>query len=199
MRKTRDLFKKMRDTKRMFHAKMATIKVRNGMDLTEAEVIKKRWQQYTEELYKKDLHDPDNHDGVSTHLEPDILECEVKWTLVNIITNKAVGSDGIPVELFQIIKDDAIKCCTQYASKFGKLGSGHRTEKGQFSFQSQRKTKKCSNYHTIALISHGSKIMLKIFQARYQQYVNCELPDVQAGFRKGRDSRGIKNKCDYTT
>ena len=169
------------------------------MDLTEAEDIKKRWQQYTEELYKKDLHDPDNHDGVSTHLEPDILECEVKWTLVNIITNKAVGSDGIPVELFQIIKDDAIKCCTQYASKFGKLGSGHRTEKGQFSFQSQRKTKKCSNYHTIALISHGSKIMLKIFQARYQQYVNCELPDVQAGFRKGRDSRGIKNKCDYTT
>ena len=148
---------------------------------------------------QKGLHDPDNHDGVSTHLEPDILECEVKWTLVNIITNKAVGSDGIPVELFQIIKDDAIKCCTQYASKFGKLGSGHRTEKGQFSFQSQRKTKKCSNYHTIALISHGSKIMLKIFQARYQQYVNCELPDVQAGFRKGRDSRGIKNKCDYTT
>jgi len=126
---------------------------------------------------------------VITHLEPDILECEVKWTLGNIITNKAIESDGIPVELFQIIKDDAIKCCIQYASKYGKLSSGHRTEKGQFSFQSQRKTKECSNYHTIALISHTSKIMLKIFQARYQQYVNCELPDVQAGFRKGRDIR----------
>ena len=151
---------------------------RNGMDLTEAEDIKKRWQEYTEKPYKKDLHDPDNHEGVITDLELDILECEVKWALESIRTNKATGSDGIPVELFQIIKDDAIKCCIQYASKYGKLSSGHRTEKGQFSFQSQRKTKECSNYHIIALISHTSKIMLKIFQARYQQYVNCELPDV---------------------
>ena len=96
-------------------------------------------QEYTEELYKKDLHDADNHDGVITHLEPDILECEVKWALGSITTNKARGGDGIPVELFQILKDGAVKCCTQYASKYGKLSSGHRTGKGQFSFQSQRK------------------------------------------------------------
>ena len=118
---------------------MGSIKDRNGMDLTEAEDIKKRWQEYTEELYKKDLHNPDNHDGVITDLEPDILECEVKWALESITMNKASRGDGIPVELFQILKDDAVKCCTQYASKFGKLSSGHRTEKGQFSFQSQRK------------------------------------------------------------
>ena len=140
MGKTRDLFKKARDTKGTFHAKMGTINDRNGMDLTEAENIKKRWQEYTEELQKKDLHDPYNHNGVITHLEPDILECEVKWALGSITTNKASGGDGIPVELFQILKDDAVKCCTQYASKFGKLSSGHRTGKGQFSFQSQRKT-----------------------------------------------------------
>ena len=111
MGKTRDLFKKIRNTKGTFHAKMGTIKDRNGMDLTEAEDIKKRWQQYTEELYKKDLHDPENHDGVitHTHLEPDILECEVKWALESMTTNKASGSDGIPVELFQILKDDAVK------------------------------------------------------------------------------------------
>ena len=136
MGKTRDLVKKIRDTKGIFHAKMGTIKDRNGIDLTEAEDIKKRWQEYTEELYKKDLHDPDNHDGVitHTHLEPDILECEVRRALGSITTNKASGGDGIPVELFQILKDDAGKCCTQYASKFGKLSSGHMTGKGQFSF-----------------------------------------------------------------
>ena len=105
--KTRDLFKKIRDTKGTFHAKMGTIKDRNGMDLTEAEDIKKMWQEYTEELYKKDLHDQDNHDGVITHLEPDILECEVKWALGSITTNKTSGGDRIPVELFQILKDDA--------------------------------------------------------------------------------------------
>ena len=118
---------------------MSMIKDRNGMDLTEAEDIKKRWQEYTEELYKKDLQDPGNHNGVITHLEPDIRECEVKWALESITMNKASGGDGIPVELFQILKDDAVKCCIQYASKFGKLSSGHRTGKGQFSFQSQRK------------------------------------------------------------
>ena len=118
---------------------MGSIKDRNGMDLTEAQDIKKRWQEYTEELYKKELHDPDNHDGVNTHLEPDTLECEVKWALESITMNKASGGDGIPVELFQILKDDAVKCCTQYASKFGKLSSGHRTGKDQFSFQSQGK------------------------------------------------------------
>ena len=109
MRKTRDLFIKIRDTKGTFHAEMGSIKDRNGLDLTEAEDIKKRWQEYTEELYKKELHDPDNHDGVITHLEPDILECEAKWALKSIPTNKASGGDGIPVELFQILKDDAVK------------------------------------------------------------------------------------------
>ena len=109
MGKTRDLFKKIRDTKGTFHAKMGSIKDRNGMDLTEAEDIKKRWQEYTEELHKKDLHDQDNHNGVITHLEPDILECEVKWALGRITMNKARGGDGIPVELFQILKDDAVK------------------------------------------------------------------------------------------
>ena len=109
MGKTRDLFKKIRDTKGTFHAKMGSIKDKKGMDLTEAEDMKKRWQEYTEELYKKDLHDPDNHDGVITHLEPDILKCEVKWVLESITTNKASGGDGIPVELFQILKDDDVK------------------------------------------------------------------------------------------
>ena len=109
MGKTRDLFKKIRDTKGTFHAKMGTIKDRNDMDLTEAEDIKKRWQEYTEELYKKGLHDPDNHYGVITDLEPDILECEVKWALGSITTNKASEGEGIPVELFQILKDDAVK------------------------------------------------------------------------------------------
>ena len=148
MRKTRNLFKKIRDTKGLFHAKMGSIKDRNGMDLRKAEDIKKRWQEYTEELYKKDLHDPDNQDAVITHLEPDILECEVKWAFKSITTNKASGGDGIPVELFQILEYDAGKCCTQYASKFGKLSSGHKTGKGHFSFQSQRKAmpKECSNY-----------------------------------------------------
>ena len=136
--KTKDLFKKMRDTKETFHAKMGTIKDRNGMDLTEAEDIKKRWQECPE-LYKKYLNYPDNHAGVITHLETDILECEVKWALGNITMKKTSGGNGIPAKLLQILKDDAVtKCCTQYASKFGKLSSGHRTEKGQFSFKLQR-------------------------------------------------------------
>ena len=131
------------------------------MDLTEAEDVKKRWQEYTEELYKKDLHDPDNHDGVITHLEPDILECEVKQALESITTNKASGGDGIPVELFQILKDDAVKllCSFQYASKFGKLSSGHRTGKGQFSFQSQRKAMP-KNAQTTAQL-HSSHTLVK--------------------------------------
>ena len=109
MGKTRDLFNKIRDTKGTFHAKMGSIKDRNGVDLTEAEDIKKRWQEYTEELYKKDLHNPDNHDGVITHLEPDILECGIKWALGGITAKKAIGSDGIPVKLFQSLRDDAVK------------------------------------------------------------------------------------------
>ena len=137
MGKTGDLFKKIRDTKGAFHAKMGLIKDRNCMDLTEVVDINKSWQEYTEELYKKDLHDPDNHDGLITHLEPDILECEVRWALESITINKASGHDGIPAELFQILKDDAVKVLHTNARKFGKLSSGHRTGKGQFSFQSQ--------------------------------------------------------------
>ena len=117
---------------------MGTIKDRNGKDLTEAEDIKKRWQQYTEELYKKDLHDPDNHEGVITYLEPDILEWEVKWALGSSTTNKASGGDRIPVELCQILKDDAVKVLHSICQQMWKISSGHRTGKGQFSFQSQR-------------------------------------------------------------
>ena len=148
MGKTRNLFKKTGDTKGIFHVKTGTIKDRNSKDLTEAEEIK-RWQEYTEELHEKVLNDLDNHDAVVTHLEPDILECEVKWALGSITMNKASGADGIPVELFQILKDDAVKVLHQYASKLGKLSSGHRTGKGQFSFQSQRKTRP-KNVHTTA-------------------------------------------------
>ena len=137
MGKTRDLFKKIRDTKGTFHAKMGTIKDRDDMDLTEAEDIKKRWQEYTEELYKKDLHDPDNHDGMITHLEPDILECEVKWALGSITTNKASGGDGIPVELFQILQDDVVMMFAALdVSKLRKLSSDW---KSQVSFQYQRR------------------------------------------------------------
>ena len=127
------------------------------MDLTEAEDIKKRWQEYTEELYKKDLNDLDNHDAVITHLEPDILESKVKWALGSMTTNKASGGDGIPVELLRILKDDAVKCHTQYASKFGKLSSGHRTGKGQFSFQSQRKVMS-KNAQTTAQLHSSHKL-----------------------------------------
>ena len=139
MEKTRDLVKKIRDTKGTYHAKMGTIKDRNGMDLPEAEDIKKRWQEYTEELYKKDLQDPDNHNGIITHLEPDILECEVKWALESITTNKASAVDGIPVELFQILKDDAVKVLYSICQQIWKTQQWPQDRKGQFSFQSQRK------------------------------------------------------------
>ena len=157
--KTRDFFKKIRDTKGTFHAQMGIIKDRNGLDLTEAEEIKKRWQEYTEELYKKDLHNSDNHDGVITHLESDILECEIKWVLGSIATNKASGGDGIPAELSQILKDNAVKVLHQYARKFGKLSSDHRTGKGQFSFQSQRKAMS-KNFQTTAQL-HSSHMLAK--------------------------------------
>ena len=139
MGKTRDLFKKIRDAKGTFHTKMGTIKDRNGMDLTEAEGIKKRWQEYTEELYKKGLHDPDNHNGVITHLEPGILECEVKWALGSITMSKTSGGDGIPIELFQILKDDAVKMLHSICQQIWKTQQWHRAGKGQYSFQSQRK------------------------------------------------------------
>ena len=138
---------------------MGLIKDRNGRDLTEAEDIKKRWQEYTEELYKKDLHDPDNHDGVITHLETDVLECEVKWALESITMNKASGGDRIPVELFQILKDDAVKVLHSIVSKFGKLSSDHRTGKDQFSLQSQRKAMPNNAQTTTQL--HSSHTLVK--------------------------------------
>ena len=142
MGKTRDLFKKIRDTRGTFHAKMGSIKDRNGMDLTEAEDIETRWQEYSEELYKKDLHDPDNHDGVITHLEPDILECEVKWALESIATNKASGGDGIPVELFQILKDDAVKSAAlNMSANLEKSAVAAGLEK--VSFHSNHKERQC--------------------------------------------------------
>ena len=174
-----------------FHAKIGTINDRNGMDLTEAEDIKKRWQEYTEELQKKDLHDPYNHNGVITHLEPDVLECEVKWALGSIITNKASEDYGISVELFQILKDDAVKVLHSLCQQIWKTQQWPQDWKRSVFIPIPKKgnTKECSNYHTIVLISHASKVMLKILQARLQQYVNRELPDVQAGFRKGRGTR----------
>ena len=161
------------------------------MDLTEAEDIKKRWQEYTEELYKKDLHDRDNHDGVITHLEPDILECEVKWALESITTNKASGGDAIPVELLQILKDDAVKVLHSICQQIWKTQRCPQDWKRSvfIPIPKEGNAKECSNYRTIVLISHASKVMLKILQARLQQYMNRELPDVQAGFRKGRGTR----------
>ena len=198
MVKTRDFFKKIRDTKGNFHAKMGTIKDRNGMDLTEAEDIKKRWQEYTEELYKKVLHNPDYHNGVNTHLEPDILECEVKWVLESITMNKASGGNGIPVELFQILKDDVVKVLHAICQQVWKTQQWPQDWKMSVFITIPKKSnpKECSNYCTNALISHASKVMLKILQARLQKYVNHELPDVQAGFRKGRGIRDqVANIC----
>ena len=161
------------------------------MDLTEAEDIKKKWQEYTEELYKKELHDPDNHDGMTTNLEPDILECEVKWALGSITMNKASGGDEIPVDLFQILKDDAVKVLHSLCQQICKTQQRPQDQKRSvfIPFPKKGNAKECSNYRTIALISHASKVMLKILQARLQQYVNHELPDVQACFRKGRGTR----------
>ena len=174
MGKTRDLFKKIRVTKGTFHAKMGKIKDRNGMDLTEAEHIKKRWQEYTEELYKTDLHDPYNHDGVTTHLEPDILECKVKWALGSITTNKASGGDGIPAELFQVLKDDAVKVLHSICQQIWKTEQWPQDWKRSIFIPIPKKdiAKECSNYCTTALISNTSKVMLKILQARLHQYVN---------------------------
>ena len=196
MRKTRDLFKKIRDIKGTFHAKMGSIKNRNGMDLTEAKDVKKRWQEYTKELYKKD-HDPDNHNGVITHLEPDILECEIRWALESITMNTASGGDGIPVELFQILKDDAVKVHS-VCQQIWKTQQRPQDWKRSVFIPIPKKgnTKEWSNYYTIAFISHASKVMLKILQARFQQYMNREIPDVQAGFRKGKGNRDqIANNC----
>ena len=161
------------------------------MDITQAKDIKKRWQEYTEELYKKDLHNWDNHDGVITNLGPDILECEVKWALESITTNKASGGDRIPVELIQILKDDAVKVLHSICQQIWKTQQWPQDCKRSVFFPVPKKgnAKECSNYRTIALISHASKVILKILQARLQQYMICELPEVQPGFRKGRGTR----------
>ena len=177
-------------TKRTFLARMGSIKDGNGMDLTEAEDIKKRWQEYTEELYKKYLYDTDNHDDVITNLEPDILESEVKWALESITLNKASGGDGIPVELFQILKDDAVKVLGSICQQIWKTQQWPRDWKRSLFIPIPKKgnAKECSNYHTSAS-HHANKVMLKILQTKLQQYVKRELPDVQAGFRKGRGTR----------
>ena len=156
---------------------MDSINDRNGMDLREAEDIKKRWQEYTEELYRKDPHDPDNHDDVITHLELDILVCEVKWALGSITMNKASGDDGIPVELFQILRDNAVKVLHSICQQIWKTQQWPQDWKRSVFIPIPKKgnAKQSSNYHTIALISHASKVMLKILQARLQQYMNCEL------------------------
>ena len=196
MRKTRGLFKKIRDTKGTFHSNMGTIKARNAMDLTEAETIEKRWQQYTEELHKKDLHDPDNHNGVITHLEPDILECKVKWAMGSITMNKASEGGGIPAELFQVLKDDTVKVLHSICQQIWKTQQWPQDWKRSVFIPIPKKgnAKECSKYHRIAFISHASKVMLKILQARLSQYMNRELPDVQAGFRKGR---GNRSNCQH--
>ena len=156
MGKTRNV-KKIRDTKGTFHAKMGTIKDRNVMDLTEAEDIKKRWQEYIKELYKTDLHNPDNHDGVITHLEPNILECKVTWALGSITTNKVSGGDGIPAELFRILKDDAVKVLHSICQQFWKTHQWPQDWKGQFSFQSQRRAVP-QNIRTTAQLHSSPKL-----------------------------------------
>ena len=193
MGKTRELFKKIRDIKGTFHAKMGTIKNRNSMNLTEAGDIKKRWQAYTEELYKKVLYDLDNCDGVITHLQPDILECEIKWALGSITMNKAGGGDGIPAQLFQVLEDDAVKVLhsiyqqiwttQQWPQDWKRLVFIPTPKKG--------KAKECSNYHTVALILHARQVILKILQVRLQQDMHQELPDVQTGLEKAEEPEVI--------
>ena len=159
------------------------------MDLTEAEDIKKRQQEYTKELYKRDLHNPDNHDDVITNLEPDILECEVKWALESITTNKASGGDGIPVELFQILKDDDVKVLHSIGQQIWKSQQWPQDSKRSvfIPIPKKRNDKECSNYCTITLISHASKVMLKILQARLQQYMNRELSDFKLILEKAEE------------
>ena len=157
------------------------------MDLTEAEGMKMRYQEYTDKLYKTELHDPDNHNGVISHLEPDILECKVKWALGSITMNKASGGDGIPVDLFRILKGDAVKVLHSICQHIRE--TQQRPQDWKRCFHSNPKERQCQRVlklPQIALMSHASKVMLKILQARLQQYVNCELPDVQVGFRNVR-------------
>ena len=173
MGKTRDLFKKVRDAKGIFHAKIRSVKDRNGMDLTEEEDIKKRWQEYTKELYKKELHDPDSSNGMITHLGPGILECEVTWALGSITMNKVSGGDGIPVDLFQILKDDDVKVLHSICQQIWRTQQWSQDWKSSVFIPIPKKdnAKGGSNYCTIGLISHASKVIFKILQARLQQYL----------------------------
>ena len=170
MGNTGNLFKKIRDTKGIFHVKVSTIKGRNGLDLTEAEDIKKKWQEYKEELYKKNLHDPDNDNGMIIHIEPDILECEVKWALGNITTNNARGGDRIPVQLFQILKDDAMKVLHSICQQIWKTQQWPQdwTRSVFIPIPKKGNAKECSASCTTAFISHANKVMLKILQVRLQ-------------------------------
>ena len=202
MGKTRDLVKKIRDTKGTFHVKMGTIKDRNSMGLKEAQDTEKRWQEYTE-LYQRDRNDPDNHDNVISHLEPGILDYKVKWSLGSSITNKASGADGIPAgiisnnskELFQILKDDTVKVLHSICQQIWKTQQQSQDWKWSVFTPIPKKgnARECSNYRTIVLISHTSKVMLKILQARLQRYMSQELPDIQAGFRKGKGTRNCQH------
>ena len=170
MGKTRELFEKIGDTKGLIHAKMGTVKDRNGKKLTEAVGIKKRWQEFTE-LYKKDLNDPDNHDNMVTHLEPDILECEIKWALGSITTNKSSGGDGIPAKLFQILKDDIVKVLHSICQQIWKTQQDWKRSV-LMPIPKKGNVKECSNYHPIVLISHAGQVMFKTLQVSLQQYMN---------------------------
>ena len=176
MGKTIECFQKIRDTKEVFHAKMGTIKDRNGINLTKAEDIKKMWQEYTEELHNKALNDPDYYDGVIIHLETDILECKVKWALGSITPSSVTtsGGDGIPAELFHILKDDAVKVLHSIRRQIWETQQWPQDWKRSVFFPIPKKgnAKECSDYHTIALMSYASKVILKILQARFQWYVN---------------------------
>ena len=196
MGKTRDLFKKIRDTKGTFHVKMGTLKDRNGMDLTEAEDIKKRWQEYTEELYKKELHDPADHDGVISHLQPDILDCEVKQALGSITTNKASGGDRIPFQLFQILKDDAVKELHSICQQIQNTQQWPQDWKRSVFIPISKKgnAKECSDYHTTVFVSHASKVMLKILQAESFQMLKLDLEKAEAPEIKLLTSVGSQKK-----
>ena len=172
-----------------FHAKMGTINDRNGMDLAEREDIRKRWQEYTE-LYKKNLHDPDKHDGVITHLESDILECEVKWALGSNTMNRARWHDGIVVELFKILKDDAVTVLRSIGQQIWKTQQWPQDWRRSafIPIPKEGNAKECSNYRTIGLISHARKVMLKIFQTRFQQYMNWELQVYKLNLEKAEES-----------
>uniref|UniRef100_A0A803TCU4 ribonuclease H n=1 Tax=Anolis carolinensis TaxID=28377 RepID=A0A803TCU4_ANOCA len=189
--RTRDLFQKIRNIGGKFQAKMGMIKNKDGKDLTEAEEIKKRWREYTEDLYKRDKNIEDSFDGVMNELEPDILRSKVEWALRSTANNKAAGDDGIPAELLKILKDDAVKVTHAICQQIWKTEEWSSDWKKSIYIPIPKKVnaKECSNFRTVALISHGSKVMLKILQCRLQQYMERELPDVQAGFRKGRGTR----------